>query len=270
MIVDQDVPLETNCYYNYAYIYGNKEIVRRILQSNIDLYDRDEIGQCPIHYLARNDNDGVIDELYGKKFEVDALNNDGETPLNYAASAGLPYTVEFLLNNGAKPNTLNFYSRTPLSAAFSSAKYISVEDGTRYQDVVELLLKHGADPQLQPPGFEDIFETALEYRLLVLLESVISHLALLEKQGMAIISEHNARIINSHPITSNFFKICRQQLTKLETVKINDSLTFYQLLISSDTKIQQYARDSNIISIIRSICKNEEFYWPYGCKIQEF
>ena len=64
---------------------------------------------------------------------------EGDTPLHYAALEGHLDIVKLLLEHGADPNVKDGFGETPL--------HFAALEG--HLDVAKLLLEHGADPNVQ-------------------------------------------------------------------------------------------------------------------------
>eukprot|EP00123_Amoebidium_parasiticum_P018669 comp24263_c0_seq1/m.45102 comp24263_c0_seq1/g.45102 ORF comp24263_c0_seq1/g.45102 comp24263_c0_seq1/m.45102 type:complete len:782 (-) comp24263_c0_seq1:125-2470(-) len=84
-------------------------------------------------------DEGPIDMMIKRGFDVDKRNDDGLTALHNACCGGHPKIVALLLAAGADPNVTDFDRWTPLHGA---ACFGQVE-------VVRLLLQYGASPRLQ-------------------------------------------------------------------------------------------------------------------------
>jgi len=133
----------------------NVELVELLLKhgANIDVTDSD--GNTALHHaikhydpttllqysdevVASSTVKSVVDVLLENKADVNTVNRSGKTPLYKAASAGLLDVVSKMLQiYGGNPNGRR--DKRPLTAACSLS---SVE-------IVDLLLKHGADPNLE-------------------------------------------------------------------------------------------------------------------------
>lgn len=65
---------------------------------------RDDNGNTPLHWAAANGHKEVTELLLANKADVNAKNNDGATPLYAAAGTGHQDVVELLLANKADSN----------------------------------------------------------------------------------------------------------------------------------------------------------------------
>jgi ankyrin repeat protein len=87
----------------------------------------------------------MIQLLLEKGADPNLGDNDGRTPLAWAAEKGREETVKILLENGANVNSTDNYGQTPLSWAENRRPYCSTKIPTA---VVKNLLEYGADPNL--------------------------------------------------------------------------------------------------------------------------
>ena len=62
--------------------------------NNAELADAD--GNVPLHYAVKNNNTRVIQLLINRGAQIDIQNNNGRTPLNFAALYGTQETVNFM------------------------------------------------------------------------------------------------------------------------------------------------------------------------------
>lgn len=77
-----------------------------------------------------------------------ATNRLGETALHFLAVENYAEGVAFLARQGTPVNALNRYHRTPLMEAASVGAI----------DVVRVLLAHGADPSIQTPDGDTLWD----------------------------------------------------------------------------------------------------------------
>src|SRR5690606_2766061 len=83
--------------------HGRPEAVMPLLANGADPRARDAEGNTPLHHAARSTDPGVAALLRDAAAELEALNNDGLSPLGVACAAGNWRLAKFLLERGARP-----------------------------------------------------------------------------------------------------------------------------------------------------------------------
>ncbi|MFP3015689.1 MAG: ankyrin repeat domain-containing protein, partial [Wolbachia sp.] len=78
---------------------GYLEIARFLIEKGADINaaDKGPDGKKPIHVAAENGNKGIVELLLNKGLGVDDTDNQGYTPLHYAASRGRLEVARFLV-----------------------------------------------------------------------------------------------------------------------------------------------------------------------------
>ena len=114
--------------------HGRPEAVMTLLANGADSRATDSDGNTPLHHAARSSDPGVAALLRDAAAEVDALNNEGWSPLAVACQVGNWRLARFLLERGGKTEPAD---GTPVLLAAA---------GTEEDDPagVQLLLKHKA------------------------------------------------------------------------------------------------------------------------------
>ncbi|WP_312319930.1 ankyrin repeat domain-containing protein [Stenotrophomonas sp.] len=114
--------------------HGRPEAVMTLLANGADSRAADSEGNTPLHHAARSSDPGVAALLRDAAAEVDALNNEGWSPLAVACQVGNWRLARFLLERGARTEPAD---GTPVLLAAA---------GTEEDDPagVQLLLKHKA------------------------------------------------------------------------------------------------------------------------------
>eukprot|EP00747_Dinoflagellata_sp_TGD_P170673 gnl/TRDRNA2_/TRDRNA2_202831_c0_seq1.p1 gnl/TRDRNA2_/TRDRNA2_202831_c0~~gnl/TRDRNA2_/TRDRNA2_202831_c0_seq1.p1 ORF type:complete len:360 (-),score=36.02 gnl/TRDRNA2_/TRDRNA2_202831_c0_seq1:10-1089(-) len=111
-------------------------------------------GETAVHVCAASGAVGMLALLLKRNAQPETWDNDGETPLHYAALAGQAATATILLNHGANLTARSFtrVPQTPLEfSQHNPGKFLGV-DARLVRDVLERahnLLKMQADPSLQ-------------------------------------------------------------------------------------------------------------------------
>jgi len=110
------------------------EEVRKLLENGADVNAKDNDGYTPLHYAAIKNKVDFARLLVEKGADVNAKSNDGITPLHVAAWGGHVDVARFLVENGADVNAKND-DWTPLHYAAIKNKV----------DFARLLVEKGAD-----------------------------------------------------------------------------------------------------------------------------
>jgi ankyrin repeat protein len=116
---------------------GHKAIVDALLDSGAKVNARTSLGKTALHLAANSGFREIALVLLAKGADVNARDNQGNTPLHDAMGNASHIALE-LLDKGADVNARNSSNTTPL--------YYAVEGGS--VDLIDLLLKRGADPNV--------------------------------------------------------------------------------------------------------------------------
>jgi serine/threonine-protein phosphatase 6 regulatory ankyrin repeat subunit B len=114
-----------------------KEIVKLLLEKNVDVNVADDLGNTPLMFAVSGNNDDIVTLLIERKAAVNARNKKQETALLQAAENGHARIVNLLLESGADFRVRNENGLTPL--------LVAVQAFNPQASVVELLLAKGED-----------------------------------------------------------------------------------------------------------------------------
>jgi ankyrin repeat protein len=113
------------------------EIVKLLLHAKADPNVSSFTGKCfPLHYAVAEPTN--VEMLLAAQSQVNAKNAEGETPLHWAAGAGLTNSADLLLGHGADINATDNDGNTPLHFAITANR----------TEMVDWLLGKGANPNL--------------------------------------------------------------------------------------------------------------------------
>nr|OQO29284.1 hypothetical protein B0A51_04078 [Rachicladosporium sp. CCFEE 5018] len=124
---------------------GHYKVVERLVNHGADV-QRTYHDQKALHIASINGFANIVALLLENGMNVDSPDEDGETGLQAASRRGHSSIVKLLLARGADVNhTRSWRYGTALQAAFREA-FIGAESRHMMEEIVEILLGHGADP----------------------------------------------------------------------------------------------------------------------------
>jgi ankyrin repeat protein len=134
---------------------GNLECARLLISLGADVEKGVGAGynqQHLVHAIAAKNYLPMLALLFAAGAELDVKNTNGQTALNLACEGVDKDKAKALLELGADPNIANGYGRRPLDVVMDHYGY-AYGYGTAnggHDEVIGLLLKAGADPNLSP------------------------------------------------------------------------------------------------------------------------
>lgn len=106
--------------------YGYTDAVRLLLDAGANVNHQCERNNFPVQYAVTFNREDLLRALMEYRPNLDLVDNDGDTALNYASSASLS-VVKLLVNGGSDLNTRNNMGQTPLCGAVMSENLRVVE-----------------------------------------------------------------------------------------------------------------------------------------------
>lgn len=142
--------IDTTDKYNQTFLeymshFPEPDIIKKLIEKGADVNKTSPRGNSALRAAAYKDNVEVAKVLINAGAEIDILDEDKETPLHMAAKRNCSKVIPILLNHGANPKLKDKYGWTPLQLLLRSSSRPS-----KY--TVELVLKHGADPNYRNPN----------------------------------------------------------------------------------------------------------------------
>ena len=163
---------------------GQKDMVQLLLERKADVNKRSKTGWAPLQAAAfnlrdsRNDigcHDDMVQLLIRNGAKVNGSNKDGLTALMGAALSSCPEVVKVLAENKADINARDTAGHTALLHAVKAVRYTSESDPVKQYkanvvdkegyDLLNYLLEHGADPNVQSSWGETPLSVAKKRKL---------------------------------------------------------------------------------------------------------
>eukprot|EP01064_Diplonema_japonicum_P021396 TRINITY_DN30936_c0_g1_i1.p1 TRINITY_DN30936_c0_g1~~TRINITY_DN30936_c0_g1_i1.p1 ORF type:complete len:399 (+),score=34.44 TRINITY_DN30936_c0_g1_i1:359-1555(+) len=128
---------------------GNVHVITLLLDYGADVNESGD--SSPLHWAARHPCEDALVLLLDRGANLHATSRDGLTPLHVAAESREPRNVALLLRLGADVHARARGMTALHSAALKHTSFRNFEHNsdTRFQEVVTLLLAHGADPSIK-------------------------------------------------------------------------------------------------------------------------
>ncbi len=148
---------------------GSVEVMRLLLDKGGNLAAPQNTSL--LNSAVQENNKEMIDFLLEKGVSIEGNPNGGYTPLVSAVQKNLPEMVKYLIQKGAKvnPNETTAYGY----AGYAWPLYAAIQQGSK--DMVELLMKNGADPMKVIRGEgQTAFAYAFNYGRRELVEAMLT------------------------------------------------------------------------------------------------
>ena len=129
-----------------AALDGQISQLRNLLTTGVDVNTVDEDGRTPLMYAAFNGHADIISLLIDKGALINASDSEGRTALMMASSGPFPAAVKILLDHQADPNL------TDKEEHFTALMYAAAEGQL---EVVKILLANRADPAMKDIDGDD-------------------------------------------------------------------------------------------------------------------
>ncbi|WP_201289978.1 ankyrin repeat domain-containing protein [Erysipelothrix urinaevulpis] len=147
------------------------ETAKYLIDQGANVNMLDSLHDTPYLYAGAEGRLEILDYMYqNAEIDYDIRNRYGGNTLIPAAEKGHIDTVRLILDYGKEPIDLqNNFGYTALIEA------VALGDGSEvYQDIVKLLIEHGADPTLQDNSQKSAIDYAEQYNYTSILESLKS------------------------------------------------------------------------------------------------
>lgn len=124
---------------------GHVNAAKMLIANHADINAKGRYGETPLLMAISNrwaavESQEIVQLLIDKKADLNAMDDDGWTPLYAACVCGSLEIAKLLLNNNVPVNQVTTFNDTPLQRAMRQG----------HHEMVELLKKYGADEKLPP------------------------------------------------------------------------------------------------------------------------
>lgn len=217
------------------------EVVKLLLDSGADLETTDDNGNTPLIWAATHGHVDSIRVLLDRGADHTARNNSDKTPLSIATQKGHSIVARQLLMHGADANVVNKDHETPLSMAAKAGAI----------DIVQLLLEyHGETNPSNKDAIPPLYQAAWRNRLDVarLLLDSGADIERTNPDGfqplyVAVLSGHLDMIKLLLARGANIEATCRDGYQPLHAAALRGRLDVARLLISKNANIDAVAYD---------------------------
>ena len=238
-----------NIYGENALFYCDTIPLFRYLLTHIkDPMRTNSDGMSFIHRIAGRNNVGLLNEVAGEGFDMNAVDNVGRTPLFYASDADI---LRLLIKNGADINHTDYYG---------DPMFIYSSCILNYKNVLEACVKAGADFSIRTYKGKTVLHAWAEIaaaRTSVKTDPIITNSLCILVNGGA---EINAQDENGDTPMHDYFK----ELSETEYKNAMPVVTA-MLDAGADPRIMNNDNKS-VLDVIKSgkICKKIEQYLEYN------
>ncbi len=159
-LINKGIPFTVECFASYI-AKGKFEICRQFITAGMDINSLDENGTPMLNLAVRTDKEEIVAWMVDHGALVNVLSKDrGYSPVMDAVWRGNKEITQFLIEHGADLNTICKEGQSNLIIAVGAGK----------ADIVELLAKNGADPDVK----DTMGMSAWNYAQLFKKEEIIS------------------------------------------------------------------------------------------------
>ena len=206
------------------------ETVQLLVDCGADVNALNEDGQTPLHRAAVGEYDcpDVCSILLKQKAKIDAVDKDGNQPLHLALRRGYARTSHFLLSNRADVNALNGDGQTPLHTAAGGEKDCP--------ELCSILLKHNAKIDVVDKDGNQPLHLACEAGL----TSTVQHLLDCNADVFATSNSHQTSLHKAACSKRDCPEVCVMLIAKGAQVNATDG--------NGDTSLQVACQKGNMKS----------------------
>ncbi|XP_044745309.1 serine/threonine-protein phosphatase 6 regulatory ankyrin repeat subunit B-like [Coccinella septempunctata] len=283
-LIDMGADLTARNYQGMTYLHQaafNEEprILKILLDAGMDVNAQDNYSRTAVHYAAAKKNLLSLQVLLEKNPNINAVDRRHNTPANVAAKENFYnyYDVlKVLLEHGCDINIPDEFRNTPLHNLFlryhpipvgcvsllidhgaeinalnsfsSSALHLAVRGN--HELICDLLIRKGS--KMDGKNTSRLTPLEMNARSSPSVLCVVKHLAIVHHLRKEKLNSHMLGIINSDPISREFWNNCCDEIAQLDNCKVQGSNLNYTMLYFLNRKVINSLRNEEFCQKISS------------------
>ncbi len=165
---------------------NNIENIKRSLKEGENINIQDDQGSTPLHWAAAHGYITIAEYLVQQGANVNTQNNHGQTPLHWAAAYGYITIVKHLVQQKANVNTQDNCGRTPLHWAAWHG----------YSEIAQHLVQQGACVTIVDSFSCTALHRAVQKKQLVVVDNILKKIEKIENIYIISLKEKQLPVIN--------------------------------------------------------------------------
>ena len=240
-----------------AAVSNNSEVVECLINLGADIDAQSDTGFTPVFYAYFRGNSDVVKCLVTHGANVQKPNEYGVTCLMVAASSWCEEFCQIFIKNGAEINAQGKFPEL-------TALHVAIIGNTNpdEEDIVQLLIDHGADPYLTNAQGDDAFRLAsLEPH-----EPILTQLLVKFKPDMKRFIESYKLLGTSYVINNEIEKALSCWRDVIEIERMNSCVN---VLAFQSNPIYLSVQEVNTIEELETLSQNHDLVHMHALAIRE-
>jgi ankyrin repeat protein len=152
---------------------GHEAVVEALVRGGADVNRLDRNGRGPLHIAVQINDLETVEVLLKGSADPNRLDRNNQTPVHVACERGYRGILERLLQAGASPNARKDDDALPSPP--SPPPPLTLASSRGHSECVQLLLKHGADPNTRDPSGESPLRMAVSNGDAISTKALLEH-----------------------------------------------------------------------------------------------
>lgn len=243
---------------------GDKEICLMLLRKGAHINAKQKNGKTALHIATGCGDEQLVDLLLERGAKVNCKTEyDKSTPLHSAAySYNGARLIESLLKFDAYVDSTNVYGETALHVACKEEN----------MEIVQALLEEGPNVNITDNAGKTCLEVLLDFNDVdsdffdsdefdsddfddTVYEDIVHILkfhTVKLKAANLYVSENNLRCLRGSDLMYEFELECGKEIAMMKSEKINNNISFYDVLTKATRSLVKYTRNESILDVLES------------------